>query len=338
MAVPAQEKRVFDPVGEDELDRTLRPRTFGDFVGQARVVGNLRVHLDASRGRGEPPDHVLLTGLPGLGKTTLAHLLATESGSALRLTTGPALERPRDLVGILSNLQPGDILFVDEIHRIPAAVEEILYPAMEDFRVDLTIDQGPNARVLNMRLARFALVGATTREGLLSSPLRSRFGLLERLDPYPPGEIAEIVRRAASRLGVSLEKEAVDRLASRARGIPRIGIRLLKRVRDLAQVRGAGSVDAALAEEALRMLGVDEAGLEELDRRILGTILRLGGGPVGLKTIAMAVGEEPDTIESVYEPFLVREGYLQKSPRGRSATSLARRALRAARGVEPTLF
>ncbi len=338
MAVPAQEKRVFDPVGEDELDRTLRPRTFGDFVGQARVVGNLRVHLDASRGRGEPPDHVLLTGMPGLGKTTLAHLLATESGSALRLTTGPALERPRDLVGILSNLQPGDILFVDEIHRIPAAVEEILYPAMEDFRVDLTIDQGPNARVLNMRLARFALVGATTREGLLSSPLRSRFGLLERLDPYPPGEIAEIVRRAASRLGVSLEKEAVDRLASRARGIPRIGIRLLKRVRDLAQVRGAGSVDAALAEEALRMLGVDEAGLEELDRRILGTILRLGGGPVGLKTIAMAVGEEPDTIESVYEPFLVREGYLQKSPRGRSATSLARRALRAARGVEPTLF
>ncbi|MCI0586908.1 MAG: Holliday junction branch migration DNA helicase RuvB [Planctomycetes bacterium] len=338
MAGPAQEKRVFDPVGEDELDRTLRPRTFGDFVGQARVVGNLRIHLDASRGRGEPPDHVLLTGLPGLGKTTLAHLLATESGSALRLTTGPALERPRDLVGILSNLQPGDILFVDEIHRIPAAVEEILYPAMEDFRVDLTIDQGPNARVLNMRLARFALVGATTREGLLSSPLRSRFGLLERLDPYPPGEIAEIVRRAASRLGVSLETEAVDRLASRARGIPRIGIRLLKRVRDLAQVRGAGRVDAALAEEALRMLGVDEAGLEELDRRILGTILRLGGGPVGLKTIAMAVGEEADTIESVYEPFLVREGYLQKSPRGRSATSLARRALRAARGVEPTLF
>ncbi len=338
MAGPAQEKRVFDPVGEDELDRTLRPRTFEDFVGQARAVGNLRIHLDAARARGEPPDHVLLTGLPGLGKTTLAHLLAIQSGSALRLTTGPALERPRDLVGILSNLQPGDLLFVDEIHRIPAAVEEILYPAMEDFRVDLTIDQGPNARVLNMRLARFALVGATTREGLLSSPLRSRFGLLERLDPYPPEEIAEILRRAASRLGVSLEAEAVTRLAARARGIPRIGIRLLKRVRDLCQVRGARRVTAALAEEGLRMLGVDEAGLEELDRRILGTILRLGGGPVGLKTIAMAVGEEPDTIESVYEPFLVREGYLQKSPRGRSATPLARRALRATRGVEPTLF
>lgn len=338
MKGPAQAPRVFDPAGEEEFDRTLRPRRFEEFVGQERVVRNLKVHLDAARARGEPPDHVLLTGLPGLGKTTLANLIASAAGAAIRVATGPALERARDLVGILSNLKPGDVLFIDEIHRIPAVVEEVLYPAMEDFRVDLTIDQGPHARVLNLRLARFTLVGATTREGLLSAPFRSRFGVLERLEPYPPEDLERILARAARLLAIGLEPEAGALLARRSRGIPRIGNRLLRRVRDLAEVRGGKKVTVALAEEGLAMLGVDEAGLEDLDRRILECILRLGGGPVGLKTIAAAVGEEPDTIEGVYEPFLVREGYLERSPRGRRATPRARRALGAEPGRERLPF
>jgi Holliday junction DNA helicase RuvB len=329
MPLPEEPRRVFDPASEegDELDRTLRPRSFEEFVGQPRVVENLRIHLRAADARGEAPDHILLTGLPGLGKTTLANLVALVRGVSIRVTSGPALEKPRDLVGVLSNLQRGEVLFIDEIHRLPAALEEILYSAMEDFRVDLTIDSGPHARILNLRLHPFTLVGATTREGLLSAPLRARFGVHERLEPYAAEELEVILDRSARVLSVGLDSAARGLLAHRARGIPRIANRLLRRVRDLAQVRGEGRVTEPIAREGLAMLGVDEEGLEEIDRQILRAILRFGGGPVGLKTVAMAVGEESDTIEEVYEPFLIREGFLQKTPRGRLATPRARKLL-----------
>ena len=323
MSEPTKKKAVFDPTGEEELDPTLRPRSFAEFVGQKKVVENLQVYLRAAKERKEPPEHILLSGLPGLGKTTLAQIVAVELGAQLKSTTGPALERAKDLIGILTNLKKGDILFIDEIHRIPAAVEEYLYGAMEDFLIDFTIDQGPNARVLQMRLHRFTLIGATTREGLLSAPFRGRFGVLEKLQPYPPEELIRIVERAAKILGVALDSDGALRIASRSRGIPRIANRFLRRIRDLAQVKGAKRIDAALTEEGLRMLGVDERGLEDLDRRILATIVRLGGGPVGLKTVAVSVGEEEETIEEVYEPFLIREGYLEKTPRGRKATPLS---------------
>jgi len=338
MSAPPEPRRVFDPAGEDELDRTLRPRTFEEFVGQGRVTENLRIHLRAADARGESPDHVLLTGLPGLGKTTLAHLIALSRGVPIRITSGPALERARDLVGVLSNLKRGDVLFIDEIHRLPAALEEILYSAMEDFRVDLTIDKGPHARILNLRLHPYTLVGATTREGLLSSPLRARFGVLERLEPYAAEELEVVLDRSARLLGLALEPEARALLARRARGIPRIVNRFLRRVRDLGQVRGENAITESIAREGLSMLGVDEEGLEEIDRQILRAILRCGGAPVGLKTVAIAVGEESDTIEEVYEPFLIREGYLQKTPRGRLATARARKLLRVHGSEERRLF
>lgn len=322
METPPRRRHAFDTSAEEDLDRPLRPKSFHEFIGQKKVVENLRVYLHAARERKEALDHILFSGLPGLGKTTLSQIIASEIGSQLKTTTGPALERARDLIGILTNLKAGDVLFIDEIHRIPAAVEEYLYSAMEDYRIDFTIDQGPNARVLQMKLHRFTLVGATTREGLLSAPFRGRFGVLERLEPYPPEELVQIVERSSKILAANIEPKAALLIARRARGIPRIANRFLRRIRDLAQVKGASKINEALAEEGLQMLGIDSKGLEKLDRDILAAIVRLGGGPVGLKTVAAAVGEEEQTIEEVYEPFLIREGYLEKTPRGRKATPL----------------
>ena len=315
---------------EIEFENRLRPASFAEFVGQERVVSNLAIALRAARARGEPPDHVLFSGPPGLGKTSLARIVAAELGTNLHSTTGPALERARDLVGILTQLKRGDVLFVDEVHRVPPAVEEYLYSAMEDFAVELTLDQGPNARVLPLKLQPFVLVGATTREGLLSAPFRGRFGLLERLVPYPPEDLVRILERSARLLGLVLEPEAAQLLAERSRGTPRIANRFLRRARDLAQVRGARAIGAELARDALDRLGVDAHGLEDMDRRIL-ACLACSPEPLGLKTIAAAVGESEDTIEEVFEPHLLRIGFLQKTSRGRVITSAGARAVGAAR-------
>ncbi|MFN0243238.1 MAG: Holliday junction branch migration DNA helicase RuvB [Planctomycetota bacterium] len=327
--VPSE--HVFDPQALDvareasedperDLETQLRPRTFSEFVGQARTHENLRIAIQAARARGEPLDHVLLSGPPGLGKTSLARILARELGGKLHSTSGPALERPRDLVGILTQLERGDVFFIDEIHRVPAPVEEYLYTAMEDFSVDFTLDQGPHARILPLKLEPFTLVGATTREGLLTAPFRGRFGIAERLVPYPPEDLEQILLRSASILAVELETHAARLLAERSRGTPRIANRFLRRARDLAQVRGLPRLSSALCSEALERLGVDDNGLEDLDRRILRCLALNGGQPVGLKTIAAAVGEAEDTIEDVFEPHLLRSGFVQKTGRGRVVT------------------
>jgi Holliday junction DNA helicase RuvB len=316
---------------DTEFENSLRPKSFAEFVGQTQTIDNLRIAIAAARQRREPADHVLLSGPPGLGKTSLARILAQELGARLHSTTGPSLERARDLVGILTQLERGDVLFIDEVHRVPPAVEEYLYSAMEDFSVDLTLDQGPNARVLPLKLAPFTLVGATTREGLLSAPFRGRFGHLERLNVYPVSDLVAILARSAPILGVGLEPEAARAIAERSRGTPRIANRFLRRVRDLAQVRGAGRVSEALAVDALDRLGVDKHGLEDMDRRILASLARNAGEPLGLKTIAAEVGESEDTIEEVFEPHLLRSGFLQKTSRGRIATDEGLRAI----GVDP---
>ncbi len=305
------------------LDRTLRPKTLDEFVGQREVVENLRLAIRAARGRGESLDHLLLSGLPGLGKTTLAHLVAGEMSAGLKETTAPALQRAADLAGLLTNLEPGDVLFIDEIHRLPAVVEEYLYSAMEQFVIDVVIDQGPGARSLRIDLPRFTLVGATTREGLLTAPFRSRFGLVERLDLYPADELARILARSARLLDVHLEPDAAVRLASMSRGTPRIANRFLKRVRDLAQVTAGNRITRDVADEGLRRLGVDDHGLLKMDRLILEALVHADGGPVGLKTIGAAVGEDERTIEDVYEPHLLRHGLLLKTPQGRRATRRA---------------
>jgi holliday junction DNA helicase RuvB len=323
---------------ERQLDVALRPTAFDDFVGQERSIENLKVAIAAARSRREPLEHLLLSGPPGLGKTTLANLVAREMDANLRATSGPAIERVRDLAGVLTNLKIGDVLFVDEIHRLPAAVEECLYSAMEDFTFDIVIDQGPNARSIRIDLEKFTLVGATTREGLLSAPLRARFGLLERLDFYPVDHLSAIVERSARLLDVRLDDAAVSLVAKRSRGTPRIANRLLRRVRDLGQVKRAKRVDEALAIDALTRLGIDDHGLGEMDRRILAALVRAGGEPVGLKTIAITVGEEPDTLEEVYEPFLVQQGFVEKTPRGRKATDRAFDVLGVERGRERDLF
>ncbi len=305
-------------------DRRLRPAQFSEFVGQERLKDNLKVFIQAARKRDEPLDHCLFYGPPGLGKTTLAHIIATEMETDLQATSGPVIERPYDLTGILTNLKRGDILFIDEIHRLQHVVEEYLYPAMEDFSVDIVLDKGPAARNVKLNLEHFTLVGATTRAGLLTSPLRSRFGVAQRLNYYNPDELAQIVRRSADILSVPIDDEGAFEIARRSRGTPRIANRLLRRVRDFAEVMGDGRVTATVAHESLLRLEVDERGLDEMDRRILEAVIqRFGGGPVGIKSLAVAVGEEAETIEEIYEPFLIQEGLLKRTSRGREATPSA---------------
>jgi Holliday junction DNA helicase RuvB len=310
---------------DDELERSLRPRRLDDFVGQARVKEQLQVALDAARARGEALDHVLLVGPPGLGKTSLAYIVREELGVGIRTVAGPALERKGDMAAILTSLEPRDVLFVDEIHRLNRAIEEILYPALEDFRLDIVVGQGPAARTLTLDLPPFTLIGATTRTGLLTTPLRDRFGMTFRLAYYEPDELATIVRRSARILAVDIADDAAVEIAARSRGTPRIANRILRRVRDVAQVRHAGAITTEIAREALELLEVDEAGLERADRELLGAITdKFGGGPVGLSTLAVALGEETETIEDVYEPFLLQLGFIQRTPRGRVVTDLGR--------------
>ncbi len=306
--------------GEDLFEVSLRPRSFDRFVGQQRVVENLQLALAAAKARKEPLDHLLLSGLPGLGKTTLASIVAREMGTNLHVTSGPSLMRPADLVGILTNLEEKDFLFIDEVHRLPRPVEEKLYGAMEDFVIDVMLDQGAAARSLRLALKRFTLVGATTREGLLGAPFRARFGLQEKLELYPASDLATILVRSAESLQVKLDPEAGAFIAARSRGTPRVANRFLRRVRDLAQERYDNVIDLDVAAEGLERLGVDGHGLCALDRRILATLLKHGGGPVGIKTIAVAVGEEERTIEDVYEPYLIRQGLLRRTPQGRCAS------------------
>ncbi|MGH8692002.1 MAG: Holliday junction branch migration DNA helicase RuvB [Burkholderiales bacterium] len=311
---------------EEQFERSLRPASLAEYVGQDKVRAQLEIFIAAARGRGEALDHVLLFGPPGLGKTTLAHIIARELGVNLRQTSGPVLERAGDLAALLTNLEPRDVLFIDEIHRLPPVVEEILYPALEDFQIDIMIGEGPAARSIKLDLPPFTLAGATTRAGMLTNPLRDRFGIVARLEFYSEGDLGRIVQRSARLLKVSLEDEGAKEIARRARGTPRVANRLLRRVRDFAQVKGDGSVSQAVAEAALKMLDVDALGLDVMDRKLLLAVIeKFGGGPVGLDNLAHAVGEEADTIEDVLEPYLIQQGYLQRTLRGRIATLTAYR-------------
>ena len=321
------------PDGEQNLEKSLRPSILGEYIGQRKVKDNLSLFMEAARARGDALDHVLLAGPPGLGKTTLAHIIAHEMGTQIHTVTGPNVEKKGDLAAILTNLQPRDVLFIDEVHRLQKTIEEVLYGAMEDYKLDLIIGQGPAARTLRIDLPKFTLVGATTRTGLLSSPLRDRFGVQMRLDFYPPEELEKIVRRSASLLDIPMDESGANEIAKRARGTPRIANRLLKRVRDFAQVRAkkAGKraeIDRETAQAALALFEVDERGLDWMDRKLLLTIIeKFDGGPVGIETLSSALGEERDTLEDVYEPFLIQEGLIQRTPRGRVATQTAYRHL-----------
>ena len=320
-------ERILEPEQNNDdvqLDRSLRPVRFDDFVGQDRIKDNLRVFINAAKGRGEALDHVLFCGPPGLGKTTLANIIARELGVNIKMTSGPVLERTGDLAAILTNLQDRDVLFIDEIHRLNRAVEEILYPVMEDFQLDIIIGQGPAARSIKLDLVPFTLVGATTRTGLLTSPLRDRFGVIDRLSFYEPEELKKIIQRSAQLLHTTIDPEAAAEIGRRSRGTPRIANRLLRRVRDFAEVEGDGTITRGLITSAMERLEVDEKGFDHMDRKLLLTIIdKFGGGPVGLETLAAALNEEKDTIEDVYEPFLIQEGFLDRTPRGRQATRLS---------------
>lgn len=324
------ERLVTDVLNQPDaqLEVTLRPALFSEFTGQANVKERLEIAVEAARRRNDPLDHLLLSGPPGLGKTTLAAILARAMGTNLRATSGPTIEKAGDLAGLLTNLEPGDVLFIDEIHRLQKTIEEYLYPAMEDFKLDIIIDQGPNARTVRLNLPRFTLIGATTRSGLLSAPMLTRFPMRERLDYYTAEQLQHIVQRSAHLLDVEMEPPGALEIARRSRGTPRIANNLLRRVRDYAQVRHDGRITRDVANRALAILEIDEHGLDEMDKRILETIvLKFNGGPVGVNSLAVAVGEEPDTLEEVYEPYLILEGYLHRTPQGRVATELARRRL-----------
>ncbi|MBQ9345701.1 MAG: Holliday junction branch migration DNA helicase RuvB [Kiritimatiellae bacterium] len=313
-----------------EFEKTLRPGQFSDFIGQEKVRERLELSVAAAKARGDVMDHVLLCGPPGLGKTTMAYIIGNAMGSNVKATSGPILAKPADLAGMLTNLSPGDVLFIDEIHRIQKNVEEYLYSAMEDFAIDIVLDQGVNARSVRLNLPKFTLVGATTRSGLLSAPMRSRFGLTNRLDYYTPAELVRVVIRSAGILGVAIDPDGADEIACRSRGTPRIANNLLRWVRDYAQVRADNHITRPVADAALQMLDVDRYGLDEMDKRILTTILeRFGGGPVGLNNIAVSVGEEPGTLEEVYEPYLIQQGWLARTPQGRVATPKAAQHLHA---------
>ncbi|MBO4822030.1 MAG: Holliday junction branch migration DNA helicase RuvB [Prevotella sp.] len=313
---------------EKDFENALRPLRFSDFSGQQSVVDNLKVFVEAAKYRGEPLDHTLLHGPPGLGKTTLSNIIANELGVGFKLTSGPVLDKPGDLAGILTSLQTNDVLFIDEIHRLSPVVEEYLYSAMEDYRIDIMIDKGPSARTIQIDLNPFTLVGATTRSGLLTAPLRARFGINMHLEYYDPETITKILKRSAGILGVPMEQKAAEEIARRSRGTPRIANALLRRVRDFAQVRGNGTIDLDIANVALTALNIDQYGLDEIDNKILNTIIdKFRGGPVGITTIATAIGEDAGTIEEVYEPFLIMEGFIKRTPRGRMVTELAYRHL-----------
>jgi holliday junction DNA helicase RuvB len=316
------------------LEAALRPAAFAEFTGQALSRERLEIAVEAARRRGEPIDHVLLSGPPGLGKTTLANILAKAMGANIRATSGPTIEKAGDLAGLLTNLEEGDVLFIDEIHRLQKTIEEYLYPAMEDFKLDIIIDQGPNARSVRLNLPRFTLIGATTRAGLLSAPLLTRFGIRERLDYYPADQLQKIIQRAAGLIKVSLDEHGAMEIARRSRGTPRIANNLLRRVRDYAEVRSDGRITRELADKALAILEIDQHGLDEMDKRILQAVItKFHGGPVGLNSLAVVVGEEADTLEEVYEPYLIMEGYLHRTPQGRVVTELAYKRLGA--GITP---
>jgi holliday junction DNA helicase RuvB len=317
-----------DPLTEEGDDPTIRPDRLEEFVGQVQVKESLKIALEAAQKRGEPLDHILFSGPPGLGKTTLAHIIAREMGAEIRSTTGPVLEKPGDIAALLTPLKRGDILFIDEIHRINPVVEEVLYPAMEDFFIDVMIGEGPSARSIKLNLEHFTLIGATTKQGLLGAPFRDRFGIASRLDLYTPAELVRIAKRSASILKIPVTPEGAEEIAKRSRGTPRIVNRLLRRVRDYAIVRGDGTITQEIAEQALAMLQIDRLGLDELDRRILSVIAGdFNGGPVGVKTIAISVGEEVRTIEDVYEPYLIQIGFIKRTPQGREVTSAAKKHL-----------